>query len=97
MDFLDEEDTNMKEEQDPYYDGLTRIKEPTGGLAEVSAERSGTGRRTIRLGEDRLLDVVISGKQKLLEFKGRRKHPVRVDAQDLIKVLDKLVTEPEQN
>lgn len=85
----------MKEEQDPYINGWPKIKEPTGGLAEVSAERSGVGRRTIRLGEDRLLDVVSSGKQKLLEFKGRRKHPVRVDAQDLIKVLDKLVTESE--
>lgn len=85
----------MKEEQDPYSIGRTKIKEPTGGLAEVSAVRSGTGRRTIRLGEDRLLDVVSSGKQKLLEFKGRKKHPVRVDAQELIKVLDELVTEPE--
>ncbi len=85
----------MKEEQDPYINDWPKIKEPTGGLAEVSAERSGVGRRTIRLGEDRLLDVVSSGKQKLLEFKGRRKHPVRVDAQDLIKVLDKLVTESE--
>ena len=87
----------MKEEQDPYSIGLAKIKEPTGGLAEVSAVRSGTGRRTIRLGEDRLLDVVSSGKQKLLEFKGKRKHPVRVDAQELIKVLDELVTEPEHN
>lgn len=85
----------MKEDQDPYNNGQTKIKEPTGGLAEVSAERSGTGRRTIRLGEDRLLDVVTSGKQKLLEFKGRRKHPVRVDVQELITVLDKLVTEPD--
>ena len=87
----------MKEEQDNADYGWPKIKEPTGGLAEVSAVRNGTGRRTIRLGEDRLLDVVTSGKRKLLEFKGRKKHPVRVDAQELIKVLDELITEPEQN
>ncbi len=77
-------------------DEWPKIKEPTGGLAEISAVRNGRGRRTIRLGDDRLGDVVTSGRKKLLEFKGRGKRPVCVDAQELIKVLDKLVTEPEQ-
>ena len=78
-------------------DEWPRMKEPTGGLAEVSAVRIGTGRRTIRLGNARLGDIVTSGKRKLLEFKGSKRDPVRVDAQELIKVLDELVTEPEQN
>ena len=69
------------------------MKEPTGGLVEVSAVRTGKGRRTIRLGNARLGDVVTSGKKKLLEFKGSRRDPVRVDAQELLKVLDKLVAE----
>ena len=82
---------------DCYTDEWPRMKEPTGGLAEVSAIRNGTGRRTIRLGNARLGDIVTSGKRRLLEFKGSKRDPVRVDAQELIKVLDELVAEPEHN
>jgi len=72
-----------------------RIKEPTGGLAEISAVRSGKGRLTIRLGEERLGDVVTSGKKKLLEFKGRSRRPVLVPLQALREVLSRLETERE--
>ena len=81
--------------------GLTdewpKVKEPTGGLAEVSAVRSGNGRRTIRLGNARLADIVTNGKQKILEFKGSKRDPVRADVQELLEVLDRLVSEPNQN
>ena len=87
----------MEQEQDNTGTAWPKIKEPTGGLAEISAVRSGDGRRTIRLGDDRLLDVVFDGKKKLLEFKGRKKRPVRADAQELIRVLGKLVSGPEKN
>ena len=73
--------------------GWPAIREPAGGLAEISAVQSGRGRRTIRLGDDRLADIVTSGRKKLLEFKGRGKHPVCVDARELIRILDRLVKE----
>ena len=76
-------------------DGWPAIREPGGGLAEVSAVRSGKGRQTIRLGNVRLGDVVTSGRRKLLEFKGSKRDPVRVELKDLIEVLDHLGTESE--
>ena len=78
-------------------DEWPKVKEPTGGLAEVSAVRSGNGRRTIRLGNARLADIVTSGKRKILEFKGSKRDPVRADVQELMEVLDRLVSEPNQN
>ncbi len=76
-------------------DDWPKIKETTGGLAEVSAVQNGDGRRTIRLGNARLLDVVSVGKRKILEFKGSKRDPVRADVEDLMNVLNRLVLEPD--
>lgn len=73
---------------------VTKTKEPTGGLAEVTAVPSGDGRRTVRLGNARLLDIVSSGKKKILVFKGSKRDPVRADAEDLMEILKELVSEP---
>ena len=67
--------------------------EPAGGLAEVSAVSSGSGRRTVRLGNARLLDVVSVGRRKVLEFKGSKRDPVRADVQDLMEVLERLMSD----
>ena len=77
-------------------DGWPAIREPAGGLAEISAVRSGRGRRTIRLGDDRLADIITSGRKKILEFKVRGRPPVCVDAQALAKILKRLLKEPEK-
>lgn len=76
-------------------DDWPKINEPMGGLAEVSAVLNGDGRRTIRLGNARLLDIVSVGKKKILEFKGSKRDPVRADVEDLMDVLKRLVLEPD--
>lgn len=62
----------------------------------MSAVSSGSGRRTVRLGNARLLDVVSVGRRKVLEFKGSKRDPVRADVQDLMEVLERLMSEPEK-
>lgn len=84
----------MKEENVNSNYGQPRIKEPTGGLAEVSAVRCSDGRRTVRLGNARLLDIVSTGGKKILVYKGSKRDPVRADVQDLMALLDRLVSEP---
>ena len=69
------------------------IREPAGGLVEVSAIMNGDGRKTIRLGNARLLDIVSVGKKKILEFKGSKRDPVRADVEDLMEVLNRMVLE----
>ena len=73
-----------------------KIKEPMGGLAEVTAVMNGDGRRTVRLGNARLLDIVSVGKKTILEFKGSKRDPVRADAEDLMEILRRLVAEPDR-
>ncbi len=77
-------------------DGWPAFREPAGGLAEVSAVLNGDGRRTIRLGNARLLDIVSVGKKKILEFKGSKRDPVRADVEDLMEVLNRLIGEQDR-
>ncbi len=83
------------EKKETDYGGTSSV--PVGGLAEVTAENSGEGRRTVRLGDTRLLDIVGSGANKILIYKGRKRDPVRADPNDVLRVLKRLISEPEKN
>ena len=83
------------EKKETDYGG--RVREPVGGLAEVTAVRSGDGRRTVRIGDIRLLDIASSGAKKILIYKGRKRDPVRADLDEVLAVLNRLNSEPGRN
>ncbi len=67
-----------------------------GGLAEVTTTQSVDGRRSLKVGNTRLLDVIGSGKDMVIECKGSKRDPVRADPKDVLRVLDRMVSESER-
>lgn len=67
-----------------------------GGLAEVTTTQSIDGRRSLKVGNTRLLDVIGSGKDMVIECKGSKRDPVRADPKDVLRVLDRMVSESER-
>ncbi len=58
-----------------------------GGLAEITTIQTSDGRRSIRVGNTRLLDLVGEGADMVVECKGSKRDPVRADPQALLKEL----------
>ena len=67
-----------------------------GGLAEVTTTQSGDGRRSLKVGNTRLLDIIGSGADMVIECKGSKRDPVRANPKDVLRVLDRMVTESER-
>ena len=67
-----------------------------GGLAEVTTTQSVDGRRSLKVGNTRLLDVIGSGEDMVIECKGSKRDPVRADPKDVLRVLDRMVSESER-
>ena len=67
-----------------------------GGLAEVTTVQSADGRRSIRVGNTRLLDIIGDGADMVIECKGSKRDPVRANPKDVLRVLDRMVTESER-
>ena len=63
-----------------------------GGLAEITTIQTGDGRRSIRVGNIRLLDLVGEGADMVVECKGSKRDPVRANPQDLLQLLNKMLT-----
>ncbi len=63
-----------------------------GGLAEITTIQTGDGRRSIRVGNIRLLDVIGEGTDMVVECKGCKRDPVRANAQDLLEQLTQMFT-----
>lgn len=63
-----------------------------GGLAEITTIQTGDGRRSIRVGNIRLLDVVGEGADMVVECKGCKRDPVRANPQDLLQRLTEMLT-----
>jgi len=63
-----------------------------GGLAEITTIPSGDGRTSIKVGNTRLLDIVGSGADMVLECKGSKRDPVRADPQELLQKLSLMLT-----
>lgn len=63
-----------------------------GGLAEITTIHSGDGRTSIKVGNTRLLDIVGSGADMVLECKGSKRDPVRADPQELLQKLSLMLT-----
>ena len=62
-----------------------------GGLAEITTIRMEDGRRSIRIGKTRLLDIVGEGEDMVVECKGGRRDPVRAKPEDLIAQLTRIL------
>ena len=62
-----------------------------GGLAEITTIQTEDGRRTIRVGNTRLLDIIGDGPNMILECKGSKRDPVRADPQDLLRKLSTML------
>ena len=67
-----------------------------GGLAEVTTTQSVDGRRSLKVGNTRLLDIIGSGEDMVIECKGSKRDPVRADPKDVLRVLDRMVSESER-
>ena len=63
-----------------------------GGLAEITTIQTGDGRRSIRVGNIRLLDLVGEGADMVVECKGSKRDPVRANPQDLLQLLTEMLT-----
>ena len=63
-----------------------------GGLAEITTIPNGDGRTSIKVGNTRLLDIVGSGADMVLECKGCKRDPVRADPQELLQKLSLMLT-----
>ena len=63
-----------------------------GGLAEITTIPNGDGRTSIKVGNTRLLDIVGSGSDMVLECKGSKREPVRADPQELLQKLSLMLT-----
>ena len=63
-----------------------------GGLAEITIIPNGDGRTSIKVGNTRLLDIVGSGADMVLECKGCKRDPVRADPQELLQKLSLMLT-----
>ena len=63
-----------------------------GGLAEITTIPNGDGRTSIKVGNTRLLDIVGSGADMVLECKGSKRDPVRADPQELLQKLSLMLT-----
>lgn len=63
-----------------------------GGLAEITTIQTGDGRRSIRVGNIRLLDLVGEGADMVVECKGCKRDPVRADPQELLEKLSLMLT-----
>ncbi len=63
-----------------------------GGLAEITTIQTGDGRRSIRVGNTRLLDLVGEGADMVVECKGSKRDPVRADPQELLRKLTTMLT-----
>ena len=66
-----------------------------GGLAEVTTVQSADGRRSIRVGNTRLLDIIGDGADMVIECKGSKKEPVRANPNDVLTILGNLLSEAE--
>ncbi len=64
----------------------------SGGLAKVTTTHSKDGRCSIRVGGVRLLDLVGTGKEMVVECKGSKRDPVKADPKEVLKALDQMVT-----
>ena len=64
----------------------------SGGLAKVTTTQSKDGRCSIRVGGVRLLDLVGTGKEMVVECKGSKRDPVKADPKEVLKALDQMVT-----
>ena len=62
------------------------------GLAKVTTTQSKDGRCSIRVGGVRLLDLVGTGKEMVVECKGSKRDPVKADPKEVLKALDQMVT-----
>ena len=65
-----------------------------GGLAEITTVQVGNGRTSIKVGNTRLLDIVGSGADMLVECKGSKHDPVRADPDELLKKLTLMLSGP---
>ncbi len=62
-----------------------------GGFAEITTIRTDDGRRSIRVGNTRLLDIIGEGEDMVVECKGGRQDRVRVKPEDLIAQLTRIL------
>ena len=60
-------------------------------VQKVTTVRSGQGRQTMRIGDARVMDVVVQGPEMLVEYKGSRKDPVRANAKDVLQELNRII------
>ena len=62
-----------------------------GGFAEITTIRTDDGRRSIRVGNTRLLDIIGEGEDMVVECKGGRQDRVRAKPEDLIAQLTRIL------
>ena len=64
----------------------------TGGLQKVTIDRHDDHTASIKLGEDKLLDIVYSLDGNVAIHKRKREKPIAVDARELLTALNLLLT-----
>ena len=65
-----------------------------GGLAEINTIKIDEDRKTVRVGNVRVFDLVGHGKDMIVECKGSRRDPVRANPRELLVKLYRQLNKP---